>query len=110
MLKKFTPEGYPDNIGKKGKLIDPGGKHRHFIIIDEIRRPQKDNPKKVIYLQRLQFEDHHKNDDVELRLCYYIKGKAERVKGKWVFGQFATILPVRDFKEIIDEAVSKEWI
>jgi hypothetical protein len=71
-----------------------------FTILDEIRRQQSDAPSKVIYLQRVQFDDGR----IELRLCYYLK------KDKWVFGRFATLLPENDFKAITDEAKKKGWI
>jgi len=105
MTNKFTPEGWPDNIGKRGKFISPE-KHVSYIkIIDEIRRQQSNYSPKVIYLQRVQLEDNR----IELRLCYYVIGKVGRAKGKWVFGQFATLLPKEDFQVIIDEAKARAW-
>ena len=109
MANKFTSQGWPDNVGKKGRLGLPGTKPKrflHFQILDEIRAPQSDLPSKVIYLQKILFEDGR----IELRLCYYILGKLPRMKDKWVFGQFATLLPAEDFKEIVSEAGDRGWI
>jgi len=54
MPNKFTPEGWPDNIGKRGKFISPN-KHVSYIkIIDEIRKQQSTYSPKVIYLQQVQ--------------------------------------------------------
>ncbi len=107
MMNKFTSEGWPNNIGKLGKLVFPDKKVRNFKIIDEIYKKQSSNPHKVIYLQLVQFEDNPK--ERELRLCYYIIGKIGRTKGKWVFGQFATLVPAKDFQIIIDEAKKRNW-
>ncbi len=49
-------------------------------------------------------------NDEKFRLCYYIIGKKPGMKGKWVFGQFATMLPPEDFKWIVDEAKRQGWI
>ena len=106
MSHQFTAEGWPNNIGKRGRLVHPDKHITFFTIIDEIRKPQSNYPPKVIYLQLIQFDDERR----ELRLCYYIKGKIGRTKGKWVFGQFATLLPSLDFKEIITEAKLREWL
>jgi len=41
---------------------------------------------------------------VELRLAYYIKGRRGRVRNKWVWGQFALLIPPQDFKKLIERA------
>ncbi len=94
----------PDNRNKKGKNVFPDGYVVRFTITDEIRKPQSDAPHKIIYLQRVEFDDKR----VELRLCYYIIGKLPKMKGKWVFGQYATFLPTKDFKAIVNEARKRE--
>jgi hypothetical protein len=105
MAHKYPQEDWPDKIGNGGTLVSPGKKVRHFKIIDEIRRQQHDCPSKVIYLQQVQFKDER----IEFRLCYYIIGKVGRTKGKWVFGQFATLVPAKDFQAIIDETKKRNW-
>ncbi len=96
----------PNNIRKKGQNRWPDGTIQKYTIVDEICLPQTGAPTKLIYLQKIQFED----EVVELRLCYYIVGKLPRMKGKWVFGQYATFVPANDFKAIIDEAKRRGWI
>jgi hypothetical protein len=96
----------PDNRNKRGKNVFPDGKFVRFTITDEIRKPQSDAPNKIIYLQRVEFED----GNVELRLCYSIIGKLPKMEGKWVFGQFATFLPAKDFKTITEQARKRGWI
>lgn len=104
--KKQLPEK-PNNINKKGQAKDPDGTILKYTIIDEIVIPQSDAPHKLIYLQKIVFDDIKR---VELRLCYYIIGKLPKMKGKWVFGQYATFLPAKDFKKITNEARKRGWI
>ena len=100
--------GFTSNIGKKGKAVEPhDGKVLRFKVVDEIQRSQTDLPSKIICLQEIEFE----NGQTEFRLCYYIIGKVEgRMKGKWVFGQFATFLPQKDLQAIFAEAQGKGWV
>jgi hypothetical protein len=100
---------YPEKtntIGKKGQLTLPDGRVQRFEVIDEICIPQTGLGSKWIYLQKVRFD----SQKTELRLCYYIIGKLPKMKGKWVFGQFATLLPPEDFKAITDEARRRGWI
>ncbi len=106
MSKKYTSEGWPNNIGKKRKLQIPGDRVRHYQIKDEIRHTQKDNPHRVIYLQKIKYDD----DREELRLCYYLYSKIGNANGKWTFGQYAPLLLAEDFKIIVDEARARSWI
>ena len=103
---KTTPS-LSDNRGKKTSWTDIHGRKRRFLILDEIKRVQSNAPHKAIYLQKIKLEDENR---IELRLAYYIIGKKPRMKGKWTFGQFATLMPVRDFKAIISAAKRKGWI
>lgn len=97
----------PDHKGKKGQTKDPAdGSVSRYTIVEEIIIPQSDAPHKLIYLQKIVFD----NKKVELRLCYYIIGKLPKMKGKWVFGQYATFLPTKDFNKITNEARKRGWI
>ena len=99
-------KGYPvlpSNIGKVAKLkVD--GRYEHWKIKAEIRVAQNDE--KIIVLQLLESGKGQK----ELRLAYYIIGKRKRVKGKWVWGQFCTILPKATFRKVIKKAMKKGWV
>jgi hypothetical protein len=97
----------PCNIGKRRTITDIDGNKLYFTVLDEITRIQSDYPVKAIYLQRLQWEDDGR---IELRLAYYIIGKKPKMAGKWVWGQFATMIPVEDFRAIIHEATDRGWI
>ena len=84
----------------------PKGVQRRFTITDEIRKYQSDNRKKLFVLQRIQFDDGR----LEIRLGYYIIGKMPRLKGRWVWGQYATLLPIRDFRALVRRAEKLKWI
>lgn len=97
----------PCNKGRRCKANKPIGGHFHFTIIDEIYIRQSDLPSKLIYLQKIKFEaDGHE----ELRLGYYIIGKRPAMHGKWVWGQFATMIPVSDFRQVIEAAQKRGWL
>ena len=93
---------------KSGLLkFPPDGHKRRFKIVDEIRQRQSTAAWKVIYFQRLEFDDHPE----EARLGYYIIGKKTgRMFGKWVWGQYTTLLPLSDLKIILKEAKKRGWI
>jgi hypothetical protein len=96
----------PSNIGKSGTLrLPPDGKILRFKIVDEIRRVQSDLPEKFICLQRIEFDDGRE----QFRLGYYIIGKLPKMKGRWVWGQFATLVPQQDFVAILREAEKRGW-
>ena len=97
----------PSRIGKRGVLRDPiNGSPYSFTVTDEITLPQSELPSKIICLQRIAFEDGRQ----EVRLGYYIIGKRPRMLGKWVWGQYAALLPLEDFKAIIRQAEKKGWL
>jgi hypothetical protein len=96
----------PHNVGKLGKGKRPDGKTLHHKIVDEIYIYQTGSKTKLIYLQRIKLS----NGSEELRLGYYIIGKKPAMRGRWVWGQYAAFLPVRDFKRILSKAQSKGWL
>jgi len=96
----------PDNIGKRRRAKHPDGTFFYFKIVDEIKFIQSTHEEKAIYLQKNQFEETQR---IEFRLGYYIIGKKPKMAGKWVWGQFATMLPAEDFVRIIHQAQDKGW-
>ncbi len=101
---KYPP--MPETIGKKGKAIIPvTNRIRRYEIIDEIKTLQHNSKTKAIYLQLIKFDDK----SIEVRLGYYIIGKKPKMKDKWTWGQYATLLPMRDFKKIYKLAEKKNW-
>lgn len=103
--RRFPP--LRSNVGRKGSITDIEGRKQSFTVVDEVRRRQSTDPEKTICLQRLRFD---RDGRTELRLCYYIIGKKPRMAGKWVFGQFATMMPAEDFQAIVSRAEEEDWI
>lgn len=97
----------PDNRGRHTWWHDIRGNRHDVLIEDEIRHIPSNNARKVICLQKVVFP---KEERWELRLCYYMIGVKGRTKGKWVFGQFATLIPPEDFKAIFTAAKRKGWL
>lgn len=97
----------PDNVGRRTKWKSIRGELREVTIVGEIRRIQSNNPHKVICLQQLRF-DH--TGEVEFRLGYYMIGVKPRMRGRWTWGQFAVLIPARDFTWIIRQAQRLGWI
>ena len=98
----------PSTIGKRGKLVDINRQPKKFTIADEIVFSCSNDPNKMVYLQRLCFDQPEKLD--EYRLGYYVIGKKEgHTKGKWVWGQYATMLPEKDWAVLIQKIGEKGW-
>jgi hypothetical protein len=96
----------PSKIGKRGVLVFPPDGHRQqFTIVDEIIRPHSSVPSKIICLQLLRFDDGRE----QVRVAYYVIGKKPRMLGRWVWGQYSTMMPLEDFKWITREAEKKRW-
>lgn len=87
----------PNHIGKR---------YGSYKIVDEIHIFQRHSRTKLIYLQKIELE----NGKEELRLGYFIIGKKPAMRGRWVWGQYATFLPVQDFKKIYSMAKKKRWL
>jgi hypothetical protein len=83
--------------------MEEWGGHR---IIDEIYIFQRRSRSKLIYLQKIKLD----NGREEFRLGYYIIGKKPAMRGRWVWGQYATFLPVQGFKRIISMAKKRRWL
>jgi len=58
---------------------------------------------KVIVLDEIKLGQNRK----ELRLRYHIIGDKPRMKGRWTFGQFATLIPHNDFRKLL--SLSKKY-
>jgi hypothetical protein len=98
----------PSKVGSRGKLVvPPDGRVLHYKITDEVRVTQSDMREKIICLQRIEFEEDKR---IEVRLGYYIIGKKPKMRGRWVWGQFAALMPLRDFRALVRAADKKGWI
>jgi len=93
--------------GKTGSIRHPlTRKQWSFVVLDEVRKRQRGYKKKILILQRIQFESDQR---IELRLGYYIIGKLPAMKGQWVWGQYAALLPAADFRALYRKAKKKGW-
>jgi hypothetical protein len=108
-MRSMSTRGHPqlpDNIGKRGKCVmPPDGAELCYLITDEVRCFQDRTRSKVIVLPRIDFDDGR----VEVRLGYYIIGKKPKMRGRWVWGQYATILPAACLAEVFREAERRGW-
>jgi hypothetical protein len=98
---------FPNCDGKKRIWKSIDGVRLAFRVKDMICRLQSDNRRKLIVLQQIQQEGKAKP---EYRLGYYMIGVKPRMKGKWTWGQFATIMPAEDLHAIITAAKKKKWL
>lgn len=112
----FKHSGLPDLPSHKGHertKHNPDGTKERFKILDEIHHIQSTNPKKAFYLQKIRFDDDGSGrfkGRTELRLAYWIIGEKKRMKDKWAFGQYAPMIPVKDFNYIIRKAKRKGFV
>ncbi|HEV2119955.1 MAG TPA: hypothetical protein VGS11_07640 [Candidatus Bathyarchaeia archaeon] len=60
---------------------------------------QSTKPEKVIIMEEIDFGNRR-----ELRLRYHIIGKKPGMRGKWTFGQYATLIPLPDFLTLLEVA------
>ena len=97
----------PSRIGKTTRRKDIYGNPMVYCVLDEIAYIPPSNPDKAIYLQKLQFEG---DNGIVFRLCYYMIGQKGRGKGKWLYGQFATMIRQEDLEAVLSEARKKSWI
>lgn len=96
----------PNHIGHVIETQHPDGSSRRHTIVDEIRIYQRGSRKKLIYLQKIK----RTRGREELRLGYFIIGKKQAMRGRWVWGQYATFLPASDLNRIIGMAQRKGWL
>ena len=92
--------------GKSSSIATIRGTKRYLKVIDQIQFLQSNDKNKVICLQRLRLSKR----GIEFRLGYYIIGVKPGRKGKWVWGQYAPMLPKRDLRKVFREAVKKKWL
>lgn len=96
----------PGNVGKRRSIRSQKGALRHFIIKDEIVRPQSNAPHKLIVFQKVYLEEEGR---YEFRFGYYMIGVKGKSKGRWVWGQYCLFIPRQDLLKVFNEARKKEW-
>lgn len=99
----------PNNIGRRRSIQTIDGKIAYFTVVDEIVRKQQiieRDSGKLIYLQKIQFEDRR---GIQYRFCYYMLGLRSGARGRWVFGQYALMIPAKNLEVLIREARKRRW-
>lgn len=96
----------PDNRKRRTGWRSINSQRRNYVIEDEIIRVQFTNRRKALYLQKLRCET---DGAAEFRLGYYMIGVKPRMAGRWTWGQFAPLIPARDFRAILRKARTKGW-
>ena len=94
------------NIGRRRTIISQLGQRVKLVIEDEIVRRQSTAPNKAIVFQKIRFEEDGR---VEFRFGYYMIGRKAGAKGRWVWGQYALLIPKRDLRYLLKKAQSKGW-
>ena len=102
---ELIPPPLPNNTGKVRSIESIDGSPVQFTVLDEILRPEKNFPQKLICFQRVQMNP----GAIALRLGYYMLGWKEGRRGMWVWGQYATFLDPDDFAAVVKEAKSRGW-
>lgn len=81
---------------------------RECRILDYIIHRQSNAPHKYFVLDLLQlFWKNEKARKEELRIGYYILGKRKKVRDKWVWGQYAPLIPPKDLRILVRKAKNK---
>jgi len=96
---------------KQPKFKYPDGEVLQGIIIDEIRVDSKiinEDTTGKTYIKLVQKIKSNDNRD-HIRFCYYYIN-FDNEKPKWIFGQFALVLLIKDYKELIRKMKEKGWI
>lgn len=87
----------------KGKKVVRG----KFRILDYLIHRQSNNPHKYLTVEVIQSSWLRKR---ELRFGYYILGKKKKMRGKWLWGQFAPLIPLRDLRVLLKEAKRRGFL
>jgi hypothetical protein len=99
----------PVTIGKTGRVKSIDGKRRSFTVLDEIvvqQRVVDRGSSKLIYFQKIQFEQSNR---MEYRFAYYMLGVKPGAMGRWVFGQYAPMIPATELKKLLAVARVRAW-
>jgi len=106
IMKQSAPP-IPDNRGKRRWIVNIRGERVEWMIEDEITRVQSTAPHKVICFQKMRRPD---NGATEFRVGYYMIGVRPRMKGRWVWGQYALLISEQDLRALLREAENRKWI
>jgi hypothetical protein len=106
----MTSPPFRSNLGKRGSIQTIDGGERTYTIVDEISREQQVPEKgtlKMLCLQKLRFDD---DSSIQYRFGYYMLGlRPGRSQGRWVWGQYAPLIPTEHIGLILREALKRGW-
>jgi|GEM_PF-741698 len=102
---------------KEIKMKDISRKGKHVFLREAFTfQVQHNHPNKYFTIERLKYlrfegdrrgianPSSAKAGGREYRFCYYIVGKNGSKKGKWTWGQYCPIIPIKDYKILMKKA------
>jgi len=96
----------PTRLGKTTKTKGVDGHPVEFTVVDEDIFIAPSNPGKAFCLHKIE----HSDGRVEFRIGYYMIAHKPRMRGRWVWGQYAPIMTSEELALIFKHACQKGWI
>lgn len=101
---KKKPKIEVKDIGREGK--------KFFQLESWTFMKQTNNPEKVIVFERFHksgqegtiVHNNYSEGDIVYRIGYFIVGKIGNAKGRWIWGQFAPMIPQEDLGPLLEKA------
>jgi len=115
---KRKEEEYNKKRNKPIPFKDIGRKGKHKYLREAyVFMKQSNYPNKVFIFERLRQQGTIGSSSyngmgckigmLEYRFGYYILGKNGKMNGKWTWGQYCPLIPINDFKKLIQLAKEK---
>jgi len=94
------------------KDIRRNGVSHCFKVLGVTYLQESDNPEKVFEIKKVEYQrtkgiENHtipESHKITIRCGYWIVGKIGRANGKWWWGQYAPMIPIKDFLLLIEKA------
>ena len=101
----------PSRLGKTTKTKGISGDPMEYTVVDEdvfVAPSSLESPRhgKAFAIYKLQ----HSDGRVQFRLGYYMIAHRPRMKGKWAWGQYATMMTPKEMAVIFERAKKKGWL
>jgi len=97
------------DIGRKGKFYF---RRQAWTFLPQSNLDEKvfifERLEKVKYTGKLAYGETWKRGELEYRIGYFIVGRNGRTKGKWVWGQFCSLIPADDLSKLLEKARAKK--
>ncbi len=98
---------WPKKKGTTTTIESIDGRPMRMTIEDEICVRQKSAPiGKLIYIQKMRFDEDGR---IEYRFAYYRIGFRKGARDRWVFAQYAPLIPPKDLRRLIKKAQKRKW-